>query len=348
MNPLRIGLVGYGAGGRLFHAPYIAAAQGITLAGVVTHNPQRRAEVAQDYPGLPVYDTLDALLDAGVDAVTITTPPQTRRELVLRALARGVHVVADKPFAPSAEDARALQAAALAAGRQLAVFHNRRWDTDVRTLRAVIDSGRLGNLSRVESRFELDEPASLDAGPQGGLLRDLGTHLVDQMMWLLGPVDSVYAELDYVDLPGGRTDAAFNVSLTHTSGVRSRVSAGKLNRLFEKSWRAYGNLGSYVASGTDVQTAAIKAGRRPASEGAAWGFEDKADWGTLRTAAGEERVPSARGAYQDFYTAFANAVAGKGMLPVTAADGIRLLEVLDAARLSAAKGQRVSIAGVTV
>ncbi len=340
---MRIGLVGYGVGGRYFHAPYIAAAQGIELAGVVTGNAQRRAEVAVDHPGLPVYDTLEDLLAAGVDAVTITTPPQTRRDLVLRALAAGVHVVADKPFAPSAEVARELAAAAEAAGRLLAVFHNRRWDTDLRTVRAVLDSGRLGRLLRVESRFELDQPSTLEAGPQGGLLRDLGTHVVDQMIWLLGPVASVYAELDHVDLPGGRTDSGFTISLTHRSGVRSRVTAGKLNRLIEKSWRAYGSDGSYLAFGTDVQTQALLAGRSPVAEGERWGLEDPAHWGVLRTAQGEETVPSARGAYQDYYTAFAAAARGEGPLPVSAVEGIQLLEVLDAARLSATEGRVVRL-----
>lgn len=341
---MRMGLVGYGFGGRYFHAPYMTAAEGIELVGVVTTNPRRRAEVAADFPGLPVHDRLEDLLAAGVDAVTITTPPQTRQALVLQALAAGVHVVADKPFAPHAAAARELAAAAQRAGRQLAVFHNRRWDADVRTVRAVLDSGRLGELWRVESRFELDDPHTLEAGPQGGLLRDLGTHVVDQMMWLLGPVASVYAELDFVDLPEGRTDAGFAISLTHTSGVRSRVSAGKLNHWVEKSWRACGSAGSYVASGTDVQTQAMLAGLRPALEGERWGREAPAHWGTLSTATGREPVPSKRGAYQDYYTAFAAAVRGEGPLPVSAEDGARLLDVLDAARVSATEGRVVRLA----
>ena len=341
---MRMGLVGYGGGGRYFHAPYMVAAQGIELVGVVTTNPQRRAKVATDFPGLPVHDRLEDLLAAGVDAVTITTPPQTRRELVLQALAAGVHVVADKPFAPTAAAARELAAVADKADRRLAVFHNRRWDADLRTVRAVLDAGRLGELWRVESRFELDEARTLDPGPQGGLLRDLGTHLVDQMIWLLGPVARVYAELDFVELPEGRTDAGFAVSLTHASGVRSRVSAGKLNHRVEKSWRVVGSEGSYVASGTDVQTQAVFAGLRPATEGERWGREAPNRWGTLSTAGGDEAVPSERGAYQDYYTAFAAAVRGEGPLPVTAEDGIRLLEVLDAARLSAAEGRVVQMA----
>ena len=340
---MRIGLVGYANGGRLFHAPYITAAQGIELAGVVTTNARRRGELARDYPGMPAYDTLEDMLRAGVDAVTITTPPATRRDLVLRALAAGVHVVADKPFAPSAAVARELAAAAAKADRLLCVFHNRRWDTDVRTVKAVLDSDRLGTLWRLESRFELDQPEGLEAGPQGGLLRDLGTHVVDQMMWLLGPVASVNAELDYVDLPAGRTDAGFAINMTHRTGVRSRVFAGKLHLHIEKSWRAYGSEGSYVASGRDVQTQDLLSGHRPADLGERWGLEDPGYWGILRNAQGGTRIPSARGAYQDYYTAFALAAQGKGPAPVSTAEGIALLEVLDAARLSASEGRVVHL-----
>src|SRR2546423_6443493 len=135
---MRLGLVGYGVGGRFFHAPFVVAADGVELVGVVTRSPQRRTELAADHPGVPVFDSQAALIAAGVDAVTITTPPETRRELVLEAVAAGVHVIADKPFAPTADDGRALVAAAAKASVVLNVFHNRRWDADIRTLAAVL------------------------------------------------------------------------------------------------------------------------------------------------------------------------------------------------------------------
>ena len=218
---VRLGLVGYGVGGRYFHAPFAVAAKDVELAGVVTRSPDRRAELATDLPGVPAHDSLTELLAAGVDAVTITTPPQTRRELVLEAIAAGVPTIADKPFAPTAAAGRELVAAARDAGVPLNVFHNRRWDADIRTLAAVLRGGRLGELWGVESRMEQADSSTLEVGPDAGLLRDLGSHLVDQVLWLLGPARSVYAELDHLDLDGGRTDCRFTVSLTHTSGVRS-------------------------------------------------------------------------------------------------------------------------------
>jgi predicted dehydrogenase len=225
-----------------FHAPFVAAAEDVELVGVVTRSPARRAELATDHPGVPAYDTMSALIAAGVDAVTITTPPQTRRELVLEAVAAGVHVIADKPFAPTADDGRALIAAAAKASVVLNVFHNRRWDADIRTLAALLARGDLGELWRVESRFDADDAATLEAGPQGGLLRDIGSHLVDQALWLLGPARSVYAELEWVDLTEGRADCGFTVSITHTSGVHCRVSSTKINHIDERELRAYGSV----------------------------------------------------------------------------------------------------------
>lgn len=340
---MRHGLVGYGFGGRCFHAPYIEAAPGIELVGVVARAPERIAEVRRDWPGMPVYGSLAAMLAAGVDSVTITTPPATHRDLVLEAIAGGVHVVADKPFAPSAAGGRELVAAAEAAGVGLNVYHNRRYDADIRTVAGVLARGEVGDLWRFEDRFDLDEPGTLEAGPHGGLLRDLGAHLADQALWLLGPVTEVYGEMDWVDGVGGRTDAAFAVSLTHASGARSRLSASKLNRNSEKEYRLYGSAGSYIVSGTDVQIEALLSGRRPAAEGDAWGYEDSSRWGTLRTAAGEVRVPSERGAYRDFYAQFAAAARGEGPWPVPGEEGIRTLEVLDAARTSAIEGRVVRI-----
>ncbi|NTB97267.1 Gfo/Idh/MocA family oxidoreductase [Agrobacterium tumefaciens] len=341
---MRIGLVGYGTGGQHFHAPFIAAAQGVQLAGVVARAPETVERVKADCPTIPVYPSLTAMIDAGgIDAVTITTPPQTRRTLVLQAIEAGLHVVADKPFAPSAEAGRELDLAAKRKGVVLGVFHNRRFDADVLTLRKVLQSDRIGRLWRVHSRMDLDDPHTLEAGPTGGLLRDLGSHLVDQMLWLLGPAKSVTAHWDIVVLPEGATDASFVLTISHASGVHSHLSASKLNRLAVREFRAYGEAGSYVSSGTDVQAQAIFAGKRPVDDLAGWGYEVPDLWGTLRTADGAERIPSEQGRYHDYYEAFAQAVATNGAPPVTGQDAVATLAVLDAARTSAIEGRTVNV-----
>lgn len=220
------------------------------------------------------------------DAVTVTTPPETRRELVLEVIAAGLHVIADKPFAPNAAGARDLSPAAAARGVVLGVYQNRRYDSDIQTLARVIRDGRLGRVWRVHNRMDFDDPATLETGATGGLLRDLGSHLVDQMIWLLGPARAFTAHLDHVETPEGRTDASFFLAIAHEVGAMSEVSASKLNHFSQRELRAYGEAGAYVCHATDVQTQAIFAGLRPAYNPAAWGCEPEAAWGNLHTAAG--------------------------------------------------------------
>lgn len=340
---MKIGLVGYGTGGQNFHAPYICAAEGVELAGIVARAPATIARVKADFPDVPVYPSLTDLLAAGVDIVTITTPPETRRALVLEAIDAGVAVIADKPFAPDAKTGRELAAAARAKGVVLGVYHNRRFDADILTLQQVIEQQRVGALWRLHNRMDLDDPLTLEGGETGGLLRDMGSHLVDQAVWLLGPVKSVFAQTDIVQRPEGPTDASFVITLNHTSGVHSHISSSKLNHLASRELRIYGDKGSYISQGTDVQAQAIFAGKKPTDDLAGWGFEAEDRWGILRTAAGEERVPSAQGRYHAYYEAFVAAVRDGTPPPVTTEQAIRTLEVLDAALLSAREGRLVTL-----
>lgn len=341
---LRIGCVGYGTGGQHFHTPFIAAAQGCALVGIVARAEATVAKARADWPELPVYPSLTAMIEAGVcDAVTITTPPQTRRELVLEAIAAGLHVIADKPFAPNYEGAMELDAAAKAKGVTLGVYQNRRFDADLQTLKKVIDDGKVGKVWRIESRMDQDSPHTVERGPTGGLLRDLGSHVVDQMVYLLGPVASVDAQLDIVDFPEGTTDVSFTLTLRHESGAHSHVSACKLNYIDDRELRVIGDKGSYVSKTIDIQAQDIFAGKRPADDPAAWGYEPEANWGTLRTATGAVRVPSEQGRYHDYYTGFAASVRDGTLPPVTAETGARTLAILDAARQSAAEGRSISL-----
>ncbi len=213
-------------------------------------------------------------------------------------------MVADKPFAPNAAEGQELVDAAEAARVPLAVFHNRRWDTDLRTPRCPRRGGELGSVRRVESRFDLDSPETIDPGPNGGVLRDLGgAHLADQLLWLLGPVTQVYAALDWIEMPeGGRTDTGFTVTMRHLAGPVSTMVAGKANHARGRELRVYAEAGSYRSTMGDVQTEAILAGRRPVLEGDRWGgYADEAEWGgTLSTAGGVDRVPSSRGGVPGF------------------------------------------------
>lgn len=334
---VRIGLVGYGMGGRWFHAPYIRASDKCELVGVVARSARSRVAVWEDDPDLPTVDSLTELIALGVDAVVISTPPHTRRALVLEAIGAGVAVVADKPFAPGACGGRELVRAAREAGVLLNVFHNRRQDTDIVTALKV--RTRLGRLHGLDLRFDLDEPDTLDTGPQGGLLRDLGSHVVDQALQLMGPARAVTAQLGYVDGSHGPTDVRFRIYIEHESGALSNLSASKIDRLQSREIRLYGEYGTYISDYSDVQTARVLYGEMPIDARSSWGYESPGSWGVLRTPAGEETIASEQGDYTRFYDAFAEAVVSGGPGPVPGEEAVAVLRVLDAAIISAEEGR---------
>src|SRR4051794_11392070 len=220
MEPVRFGLVGYGFGGRYFHAPLLAAAPECTLLGVVTTSPERRELVRREHPDAATFGSLEELQRSGAEAVAISTPADPHPPLTDQALDLGLAVVCDKPFALDAEAARSSVQRAERLGLALSPYQNRRWDSDFLTVRALAASGRLGPLTRFESRFERFAPEPGPPPSGGGTLRDFGSHLVDQALVLLGPVASVYAEWRLRD--DGQDDDVF-VALTHEVGARSHL-----------------------------------------------------------------------------------------------------------------------------
>jgi len=275
---MRIGLVGYGHGGRFFHAPLIATLPGATFVGVVTRSPERRQQLSTDLPGVKAFDSIGQIVEAGVDALVISTIAKGRPALVLEAIEHGVAVVSDKPFAANAEQARVLITAAERQGVLLSVYQNRRWDSDFLTLRKLIDAGALGAVTRFESRVERFSPQSVGNASGGGWLRDLGSHLVDQALQLFGPVDRVFAQLHYsAEHPS--IDHGFFVSLTHANGVISHLWGNALQNSPAPRLRVSGTLGCYTVDGLDGQEDALIAGKSPKTEGEHWGSEEHRRWG---------------------------------------------------------------------
>jgi predicted dehydrogenase len=337
----RIGLAGYGFGGRVFHAPLIGSAPGAELAGVVTRSPQRRAELARDHPGTPAFDSLADLAAAGVDAVAISTPADTHVPLMLEAIALGLAVVSDKPFALDAAQAREAVAAAEAAGTVLSVYQNRRWDSDFLTVRRLLEAGELGEVTLFESAFERYAPDEPVPAAGAGILRDFGSHLVDQALVLFGPVARVYGELG--GAPGGGLEERFFAVLEHRDGMTSHLSGDWVQGAPAPRFRVRGRAGAYVVWGMDGQEPVLSAGRTPATEGDGWGTEPQERWGRLQRGGASEPVPSERGRWDTFYPAFAAAVRGEGPVPVDPHDAIASLTVLDAIRESAAQGHTVEL-----
>jgi predicted dehydrogenase len=343
--PVRIGLVGYGLGGRYFHAPLIASAENCEFLGVVTTSPERRRQVAEDL-GRPAFASLEELARAGAEAVAISTPAATHVSLTQQALRLGLAVVCDKPFAPDANEARQTVRLAEQLNVPLTVYQNRRWDSDFLTLRELLSRGALGTLTAFESRFERFRPQSGPATAGGGTLLDFGSHLADQALVLAGPVTGVYAEMHYRADAAGLDDDVF-VALTHEGGVRSHLWGSWRQGAPGPRIRAAGTEGAYLIQDVDGQEAQLRSGASPAGAGGQWGAEPPERWGRLLRGDAGEPVPSAHGAWNLFYPAFAAAVRGGQPVPVDPWDAVATAAVLDAARASARTGRVVMPAAAT-
>jgi predicted dehydrogenase len=317
---LRAAVAGYGLAGAVFHAPLIEATDGLELAAVMTRSPERAAQARAAHPGVRVAEELDALLE-DVDLLVVATPNSAHVPVALAGIERGLAVVVDKPMAVTAADARRL----LDADGRVTVFHNRRWDGDFLTVRKLVSEGALGKVTRFESRFERFRPQVkegawrelADAAEGGGLLLDLGPHLVDQAVELFGPPVSVYAEID-TRRPGAQVDDDVFIALEHAGGERSHLWMSAIAPLHGPRFRVSGLDAGFGCDGLDPQEEQLRSGMRPGDPG----------WG--------EAPGLERGRYEDFYAQVRDWARGEAEPPVDPADGVRVLEILEQARAAAA------------
>ncbi|MFG2022922.1 Gfo/Idh/MocA family oxidoreductase [Streptomyces sp. NPDC048825] len=353
--PSRVGLIGYGLAGSVFHAPLIAATEGLALDTIVTANPERQQQARTEFPDVRIATAPDELWARAddLDLIVIASPNKTHVPLATAALKAGLPVVVDKPIAGTAAQARELAALADERGLLLSVFQNRRWDHDFLTLQQLLADGELGDVYRFESRFERWRPQlkggwreSGDPAEVGGLLYDLGSHVVDQALVLFGPAASVYAESD-VRRPGAEADDDTFIALTHTSGVRSHLYVSATTAQLGPRFRVLGSKAGYVKYGLDPQEDALREGERP-TPGKNWGVEAENLWGRLGSGdspltGGGHPVPTQPGAYPAYYAAIAATLRGTGQNPVTALEAAAALDVLEAARRSARDGVAVTL-----
>lgn len=333
--PLRTAVVGYGVSGRVFHSPFIAADPAYSLDAIVTGDPGRASDVAERYPSASVLASVDEMLAQAddLDLVVIGTPPATHAPIATMALEAGLDVVVDKPFTVTSAEGRALIARADQLGRRLTVFQNRRWDGDFLTVQELVSTGRLGVVRRFESRFEWYKPQvratwKAEAGVQqgGGILFDLGTHLIDQAVRLFGPIADVRAELG-VNRPGGLADDDAFVALRHTSGTISHLWMNSLAPQFGPRFHVLGSRSGYTSHGLDGQEAALDRGASPTD--ADFGMTPAERWGVLGVEGALSRYPTLRGDYGEFYRVLADSIRGGGQLPVDPMDSVSVLEVIE-------------------
>ena len=350
MADLRAAIIGYGLAGRFFHAPLIAATEGLVVSSVVTSSPERRAQVSREHPDARILTSPTELWESAEDhdLVVVATPNVAHAPLATNAIDRGLPVVVDKPLAMTSGEAEALLSRAERASKLLTVFQNRRWDSDQLTLARLLAEDRLGTVLRYESRFERWRPSANaeswrdSTAPElgGGQLLDLGTHLVDQALVMFGPVTHVYAEVDARRGAPGDDDAF--VALRHAHGVISHLRASAITAAPGPRLRVLGTKAAFVVQDLDGQEDVLRSGTRP-DEVLAWGSEPEARWGRLVSGEESAPVPSERGDWPRFYALLLRALRDGDSPPVDPHDAVAALRVLEAARRSAASREVVTL-----
>ena len=340
---IRAGLIGFGLAGRYFHAPLILAA-GMELRAVVTSRDEAVRETVPDAIVLASADALFARAD--IDLVVIATPNSLHAEQAADALRAGKHVVVDKPLSITSAQARVLAEFATANRLRLAVFQNRRWDSDFLTVRKLIHEDRLGAINAYHARWDRFRPVVVDrwrerAEPGAGVLYDLGSHLIDQALCLFGRPDWIQADV-FAQRAGSAADDAFEILMGRGT---LRMTLGASTLVADGGWRyrIHGSRGSFLKAGLDPQEPQLRAGMR--ADAPDFGFEPADQWGKLILGADGSRqtVASERGRWTAFYEGMRNSIERNDPIPVPADAARATLEIIEAAFQSSAEKRRIDL-----
>ncbi|NJC23671.1 putative dehydrogenase [Arthrobacter pigmenti] len=333
---IRTAVLGFGVSGRVFHSPLLAANTDYSLRFITTSNEERSRQARESYRSATVLNNPQDIFKHAdeIDLVVIGTPPGTHYELANAAIDRGLHVVVDKPFVPTAAQGEELIRKAGRAGVSLTVFQNRRWDADFLTVQDLVRREALGTIATFESRFEWWQPegfrswkgaATLDEA--GGILYDLGSHLIDQALQLFGPVQDVYGQTTRYSSASTDADEDAFVVLHHANGIRSRLTMSGLAALPGPRFHLFGTRGTYLKWGLDGQEPALDAGKDPNDDD--FGMEPESAWGSLSTGATQQVVPAQRGDYAQFYKLLSDHLASGRPLPVDPWDAVQVLRIIE-------------------
>jgi predicted dehydrogenase len=349
-EPIRVGVIGFGLAGRIFHTAVIQATPGLELAAVV----QRSGDDAKkEYPEARQARSIEELLaDPGIRLVVIATPSYSHYELAKQCLREQRNVVIDKPFTLKSEEAAELIRTARHRKLLLTAYQNRRWDGHFRTLRSVIKGGELGRLVSFESHFDRFRPAPRrdvwreSGGPGGGTLFDLGPHLIDEALTLFGAPDTITASVR-VEREHAAVDDAWDILLEYehpyrfTAALRATLTACAPGPRYV----VHGTKGSFTKWGLDPQEDQLKAGMRPDAPG--FGEEPESAWGELKLCSESgpaiRRVKTERGDYRGFYENVRDVLLGKAELEVKPEQAWRTTRLIELARESSGQGRRLKV-----
>ena len=329
---IHVGLIGYGYSGATFHAPLINKVKGLHLKAVTSSS---ASKVTKDYPHVEVVSDVNSMLShTEIDVVIITSPNTTHYEYAKQAIAAGKHVVVEKPFTITSIEADELISLAQKKGVLLTVFQNRRWDNDFLTIRELLSTKMLGEISTYEAHFDRFRPKVRDRWrehdiPGSGILYDLGSHLIDQSLTLFGMPNTVWADLR-AEREGAEAVDYFHMVLGYKN-MKVILHSGCLAREAGPKFIVHGHLGSFIKYGLDSQEEQLKIGIQPGAEG--WGEDSVADYGHLTADIGgitiRGVIETLPGRYITFYESLAQAIELGTPVPVMAEearDTIRIIE----------------------
>lgn len=340
MQKIKTALLSYGMSGKVFHAPFLNIHSGFELLG----SWERSKKLIQaDYPKVKSYATIEELLQDDVDLVIVNTPVGTHYEYAKKVLLAGKHAVVEKAFTTTVEEAKELATIAKEKGLKLAVFQNRRWDSDFKTVQKIIKEGVLGDLVEAEFHFDRYNPllsvkAHKETANDGaGIVKDLGPHLIDQAVSLFGLPNAVFGDIRYTR-ENSLVDDWMDLLLIYED-FRVRLKAGFFVREANPAYTIHGKKGSFLKPRGDVQEDELKLGNKPNLED--WGTESETLQGILHTEINgkeiREKVPTLQGNYFSFFDGVYDSIANNKTEPVTAQDGVKVMQIIEAAIASNAK-----------
>ena len=335
MPPIKTALLSYGMSGRVFHAPFIELHSGFKLIGAWERNTKG---IQEHYPSTRSYPTLETVLaDDSIELIIVNTPTYTHYDYAKQALLAGKHIVVEKAFTTTVEEAKELKTIAEKQNKKIAVFQNRRWDSDFKTVQKVLKDGLLGKLNEGEIHFDRYNLALSPKGhkeipgPGAGILKDLGPHLIDQALCLFGMPESLFADIR-ITREKSSVDDWFDILLYYPS-FRIRLKAGYIVREALPSYVFHGTKGSFLKSRGDIQEPSLLKGMKPNTTD--WGAEPESEQGLLHTEKNgsviRERIPTLNGNYYDFYDGVHKGLTSINPMPVTVDDGIHVMQIIEAA-----------------
>jgi len=330
---LKVGIAGYGLAGRSFHAPILAGTN-FEVTAVLTTNDVRKRHAKEDFPAVKIVSTIEELCEQDLDLMVIASGNQVHLSQALAAINAGIPTVVDKPMGVNVAQTREILDAANSAGVAVTTYFNRKWDSDILTLKRVIRDGQIGTVIRMDSRFERFRP---QLNPQswrennspedgGGLLLDLMPHLISTAIECFGPANLKSSSIRSVR--GGADDDCVLV-LAHETGVESILSASAVVGAPGPRLRVIGSEGAFVVNELDAQEALLRAGKAP--KDGKW-EEDTSSQAFIHRGDSVEEFKTDPGNYASFYSLVHEAIVNKTAMPISPEEILAVAQIIDKAR----------------